>query len=76
MYASVTIGALVRRYRHARRLSQTALGAEVGMSQSAISQTEAGAYNLSIDQVHRLVHALAIPAMEVAVALHPAPQAA
>lgn len=55
----------VRRLRAARGLSQEALAEEVGLRQAQISEIESGANNITLDNLHRLAHALGVRPCEL-----------
>lgn len=62
--ASVPVGALLREWRAARRLSQLALALEAGVSARHLSYVETGKSQPSRDMVARLADALEMPLRE------------
>lgn len=62
--ASVPVGALLREWRAARRLSQLALALEAGVSPRHLSYVETGKSQPSRDMVARLADALEMPLRE------------
>jgi transcriptional regulator with XRE-family HTH domain len=59
-------GALVRRYRELRRLTQTELGAATGMDQGSVSEIENEQREPGAETMARFANVLDIPAREVA----------
>ena len=55
--AAKSPGALIRRFRQERGLSQTELARQIGISQSDLSRMEKGEYRVPLDVLFRILQA-------------------
>ncbi|HYD81360.1 MAG TPA: helix-turn-helix transcriptional regulator [Paucimonas sp.] len=63
--ASARLARNLRRRRIECALSQEALAAQVGLSQTYLSQVECGSRNVSLDKIERLAEALQIDVVDL-----------
>ena len=56
----LAFGAKIREYRRAKGISQEALAAACGLDRSYIGGVERGRRNVSLINIHKIAHALAV----------------